>query len=206
MSSINQINHLNSDKLLAIDLNKKNHKTNEASNPQTTEGLEADYTLDLGNAKEEPGVYNGKYKVDLDKVKAMKEETEQRMLDLFRDTSRNTGLKQLGGIRGILDKLRNGEEVSLEIEYTAEDVEKAKQDVAPGGYWSAEKTSDRLLEFAKSLSGGDPSKSALLKDAFIKGFEEVKEMFGGKLPELSEETYAMTIEKFDAWANEASGV
>ena len=94
----------------------------------------------------------------------------------------------------------------MEIEYTAEDVEKAKQDVAPGGYWSAEKTSDRLLEFAKSLSGGDPSKSALLKDAFIKGFEEVKEMFGGKLPELSEETYAMTIEKFDAWANEASGV
>lgn len=204
MSAINQISHLNSENLLPIDLQKKSAKATANVTTEIHEVLEEDYTLELGNTQEESAVYNGKYKVDLEKVKAMKEETDQRMLDLFRDTSRNTGLKQLGGIRGILDKIRNGEEVSLEIEYTAEDVEKAKQEVAEGGYWSAEETSTRLLDFAKALSGGDPSKSAMLKDAFIKGFEEVKEMFGGKLPELSERTYDQTIEKFDAWANEKS--
>jgi hypothetical protein len=142
------------------------------------------------------------YTVDMEKIKAMKEDTDRRMIQLFRDTAKNTGLKQLGGIRGILDKIKNGEEVSLEIEYTAEDVEQAKIDVAEGGYWSAEKTSDRLIDFAKALSGGDPAKSEMLKDAFVKAFEEIEDMFGGRLPELSYKTYDMTMEKFKQWSEE----
>lgn len=141
------------------------------------------------------------YTVDVEKLQQMREETDARMMELFKDTAKGTGLKQLGGIRGILDKLRNSEKVTLEIEYTAEDVEQAKIDVAEGGYWSAKETSDRLVEFAKTISGGDSEKAEMLKDAFIKGFEEIKEMFGAELPELSENTYDLTIEKFENWAN-----
>lgn len=144
----------------------------------------------------------GTYTVDLEKVKAMKDETDQRMLELFKDTARGTGLKQLGGIRGILDKLAQGEKVTLEIEYTAADVEKAKADVAEGGYWSAEETSNRLLDFAKAISGGDKSKASMLQDSFQKAFKEIEDMFGGKLPDLSYDTYNKTIDKFKQWSEE----
>lgn len=147
---------------------------------------------------EEAQVASG-YTVDMEKVLAMKEETDARMVQLFRDTARGTGLKQLGGIRGVLDKIRAGEQVTLEIEYTAEDVEQAKIDVAEGGYWSADETSTRLVDFAKALSGGDPAKAEELKNAFVSAFEEIEEMFGGKLPDLSYETYDMTINKFNEW-------
>jgi len=146
----------------------------------------------------------GKYTVDMEKVQAMKDETDQHLLELFKDTVRGTSLKQLGGVRGILEKLRNGEKVTLEIEYTAKDVEQAKIDVAKGGYWSAEETSTRLVDFAKALSGGNPAKAKMLKEAFVKAFKEIEEMFGGELPDLSYDTYDLTMDKFAAWETESN--
>lgn len=172
---------------------------NSSETYEETSFLAAEYipSQDEPEAKKAPT-----YTVDMEKVKAMKEDTDRRMLELFKDTAKGTGLKQLGGIRGILDKIKNGEKVTLEIEYTANDVEQAKADVAEGGYWSAEKTSDRLVDYAKALSGGDPSKATMLKDAFTTAFKEIEKMFGGKLPELSNQTYDLTLEKFKQWSEE----
>lgn len=177
--------------------------TSNASTPNinatvTSDTLETKDSATYEPSQEEPTA-TSKYTPDMDKVRAMKAETDARMVELFKDTARDTGLKQLGGLRGILDTLANNESVTLEIEYTAEDVAQAKKDVAPDGYWGAEKTSERLLDFAKALSGGDPSKATLLKDAFKKGFDEIKDMFGDKLPKLCEETYDLTLKKFDDW-------
>lgn len=155
------------------------------------------------SAEDKKTIQAAKYEVDFEKIQAMKDETDQRMLQLFKDTAKDTGLKQLGGVRGILEKLRNGEKVTLEIEYTASDVEQAKIDVAEGGYWSADETSSRLVDFAKALSGGNPEKAAMLKDSFVKAFKEIEEMFGGELPELSYNTYDLTMDKFAAWEAEA---
>jgi len=172
---------------------------NESTSYEETSFLAAEYIPSV----EEPNAKKlATYTVDMEKIKSMKEETDRRMLELFKDTAKGTGLKQLGGIRGILDKLEKGEKVTLEIEYTAKDVEQAKIDVAPGGYWSAEETSSRLFDFAKALSGGDSSKSSMLKDAFIKAYKEIEDMFGGNLPDISKQTYDLTIEKFDQWSEE----
>lgn len=67
------------------------------------------------------------------------------------------------------------------------------------GKWSPEAVSDRILEFAKSISGGDKSKIELLRNAVKKGFEDVKGILGGKLPEVSEKTYDLVMKKFDEW-------
>ncbi|KLO23948.1 MULTISPECIES: hypothetical protein [unclassified Marinitoga] len=67
------------------------------------------------------------------------------------------------------------------------------------GQWSPEAVSDRIIEFAKSISGGDKSKINLLKDAVKKGFDDVKGILGGKLPEVSEKTYDLVMKKFEAW-------
>ena len=80
----------------------------------------------------------------------------------------------------------------------------AQADIAEDGYWGIEQTSDRILDFAKALTGGDPDKIEEMKEAFKKGFKQAEETWGGELPEISKKTYDAVLEKFDAWAAENS--
>ena len=41
----------------------------------------------------------------------------------------------------------------------------AQADIADDGYWGVNQTSDRILDFAKALSGGDPEKMEEMKNA-----------------------------------------
>ena len=83
----------------------------------------------------------------------------------------------------------------------AETKAQAQADIAEDGYWGVEKTSDRILDFAKALSGGDTSKAETLLEAFKKGFEEATGTWGKELPEISQKTYDAVLEKFEAWKN-----
>lgn len=78
----------------------------------------------------------------------------------------------------------------------------AQADIAEDGYWGVEQTSERILDFAKALSGGDSSKADELLEAFKKGFEEATSAWGKELPELSQKTYKAVEEKFEAWKAE----
>ena len=80
----------------------------------------------------------------------------------------------------------------------------AQADIAEDGYWGVEQTSDRIVDFAKALTGGDPDKIEEMKEAFKKGFKQAEETWGGELPEISKKTYDAVLEKFDAWAAENS--
>lgn len=75
----------------------------------------------------------------------------------------------------------------------------AQKDIAEDGYWGVEQTSNRLVEFAKALSGGDPSKADTLIGAVKKGFEEAAKAWGGELPEISKKTIDAAIKKMEAW-------
>jgi len=81
----------------------------------------------------------------------------------------------------------------------------ALADIAEDGYWGVEQTSDRILDFAKALTGGDPDKIEEMRDAFEKGFKQATETWGDELPDISQRTYKATMEKFDKWAEEAAG-
>lgn len=76
----------------------------------------------------------------------------------------------------------------------------AQADIAEDGYWGVEQTSERILDFAKALSGGDPSKVEELRDAFEKGFKDATKTWGDELPEISQKTYDAVMKKFDDWA------
>lgn len=80
----------------------------------------------------------------------------------------------------------------------------AQKDIAEDGYWSVNQTSDRIIDFAKALTGGDPSKIEDMRDAFKKGYEQAEKTWGGKLPEISKQTYDAVMEKFDKMAEEAA--
>lgn len=72
--------------------------------------------------------------------------------------------------------------------------------IGEGGDLSPEKVSDRIVEFAKAISGGDLGKLDELKAAIEKGFSEAARILGGELPDVSKKTYDLVMEKLDAWA------
>ena len=91
-------------------------------------------------------------------------------------------------------------------EYTVTEAAKlqAQEDISEDGYWGVEQTSDRIIDFAKALAGGDASKADELLDAFKKGYEEATGAWGKDLPDISKETYKAVEEKFEAWKNESN--
>ena len=79
----------------------------------------------------------------------------------------------------------------------------AQADIAEDGYWGVNQTSQRILDFATALTGGDPNKIEEMRSAFKKGFDQAKEVWGGELPEISQKTYDAVMAGFDKMAKEA---
>jgi hypothetical protein len=77
----------------------------------------------------------------------------------------------------------------------------AQKEIADDGYWGVEKTSDRIVDFAKALTGNDASKADKMIEAFKKGFSEATSAWGKTLPDISQRTYDAVLKKFDAWKN-----
>lgn len=143
----------------------------------------------------------GYVKPDLVKIRQMQAESQQKMLQKMLGTAKDTFIKQAGGLKNILGRALAGEKVEgFDFDFTAADIEQAKKDVADGGYWSAENTSDRLVEFAKAISGGDVKQKDALVASIKEGFKQAEELWGGKLPQISQDTYRLTMEKLDNWA------
>ncbi len=92
-------------------------------------------------------------------------------------------------------------ESSEKVEVDEQAVVEANELISEGGKFSPEAVSDRIVNFAKAISGGDTEKYDLLKDAIEKGFNEARELLGGSLPEISDLTYDLVMDKLDNWAN-----
>ena len=69
-------------------------------------------------------------------------------------------------------------------------------------FWGAEKTANRILDFAKSLAGNDPDNFKKVKDAFEKGFGECSGIWGGNLPDVCNQTAELVRKGFDDWEKE----
>lgn len=138
------------------------------------------------------------YKFDAKKIAEMKNEISLKS-DSFKQMVRDMLQKQGLNVDSILARLDQGEEVDVKID--DETRAKAQENISEDGYWGVKATSKRILDFAKALSNSDPSKIELLKESFKSSYEEVKEAFGGELPEISQQTYDAVMAGFDEWAN-----
>jgi hypothetical protein len=92
-----------------------------------------------------------------------------------------------------------------DIEVTDEMRAEAQEMIDEGGYFSVDETAARMLDFAVALTGGDPSKIELMRDAVQRGFDQAERMFGGELPEISHQTHAAVMNGFDEWAAAGAG-
>jgi len=79
---------------------------------------------------------------------------------------------------------------------------KAQEEISEDGFWGVKQTSARAIEFAKALSGGDPSKAALLRGAIEAGYKAAEKAWGGELPDICKQTQEATLKGLDEWANE----
>ena len=79
----------------------------------------------------------------------------------------------------------------------------AQADIADDGYWGVSQTSQRILDFATALTGGDPDKIEEMRAAFQKGFKQAGKTWGGSLPDISQRTYDAVMQGFDKLAEDA---
>lgn len=102
---------------------------------------------------------------------------------------------------GIESTVQVGEQ---EINLAEISQEEAAELVADDGYFGVEQTSDRIVDFAIGIAGGDPTRIDAIKAGVEQGFNEAKDAFGGWLPDISYDTYDAVMDKLDAWESDSS--
>lgn len=140
------------------------------------------------------------YKADMNLVAKLKADAEARTAQLRSLVEQMMGKQTnaYGAANDIWKFLASGN-------YTVDPATKAQAqaDIAEDGYWGVKQTSDRIIDFATALTGGDPDKLQEMRDAFLEGYKQAEEMWGGELPDISKQTYDAVLEKFDKLAEEA---
>lgn len=80
----------------------------------------------------------------------------------------------------------------------------AQEDISEDGYWGVKQTSERILDFAKALTGGDSSKVEEMRKAIEKGFSQAAKLWGDELPEISQKTHDAVMKGLDEWAKQST--
>lgn len=80
----------------------------------------------------------------------------------------------------------------------------AQEDISEDGYWGVKQTSERILDFAKALAGDDPEKAEQMREAITKGYESAADLWGGELPEISQQTYDAVMKGLDEWKEQSA--
>lgn len=190
---IPNINGVNNANIVASNLEKIQPKTKEKKEEKSEEKKGA---VVFEKAVEENfTTYDGK------KIEALKASVDAKLSQL-RDTVKQMIERQGLKFEDVLEAINSGKLDEIKVEIDEETRLKAQEEISEDGFWGVKQTSERILEFAKTISGGDKSKYDLLKNAIAEGFEKAREAFGGELPEISEQTYKAVMEGLEAWKNE----
>jgi len=140
------------------------------------------------------------YKPDTNLINKMKADADARTAQL-----RSLVEKMMAGQANAYGKANDIWSFLRSGNYTVDAATKAQAqaDIAEDGYLGVNQTSDRIIDFAKALTGGDPDKIEYMRAAFEKGFKKAGKTWGGDLPDISQRTYKAVMEKFDQMAEEA---
>ncbi len=140
------------------------------------------------------------YKPDTNLINKLKADADARTAQL-----RSLVEKMMAGQANAYGKANDIWSFLRKGDYTVDPATKkqAQADIAEDGYWGVNQTSDRIIDFANALTGGDPDKIEDMRAAFEKGFKRAGKTWGGDLPDISQRTYEAVMEKFDKLAENA---
>lgn len=186
---------------------------NESNNQNATTPASAG--VDVGPAavyEKSKGTESPKeYKPDPAKVKKMMDEMnskEESLRTLIRkllnkQAEKNSianGTAKEDAMSDLLNAINSGKEVVVEVD--AEAQKQAQAELSEDGYYGVKKTTERIMDFAKAITGGNPAQAEDMRKAVQEGFKEAEQMWGGKLPQITQDTYDSIMKEFDAWAAE----
>ncbi len=141
----------------------------------------------LGSGRQNPRLYDASLReVGIDKLY---QQLRERVIALLQE-------------QGIAVKIATGDG---EIDLTSLSQEEAQALVAEDGYFGVEQTSERIFRFAVSMVGDDPERLDQVRKGLEQGFREAEEIWGGRLPEISYQTWGAVNEKFGSWIEETFG-
>ena len=141
------------------------------------------------------------YKPDTNLINKLKADADARTAQL-----RSLVEKMMSGQTNAYGKANDIWQFLREGNFTVDPATKAQAqaDIAEDGYWGVKQTSQRILDFANALTGGDPSQIEKMRNAFKKGYEQAEKTWGGKLPDISQQTYDAVMKGFDDMAAAAN--
>ena len=117
---------------------------------------------------------------------------------------KNDGFDLLRGlVMNILEEQGVDTKIAMEggeIDLNSLSQEDAQALIADDGYFGVEQTSDRIVNLAIGIAGGDATRLDAIKEGVEKGFQEALDAFGGWLPDISHQTIDAVMEKLDEWA------
>ena len=179
--------------------------TNQSSAEKSTKVSPADQSakvdkIEIGTKQDASVTYSkiANNKLDAADIASLKAEAEAATENL-RKLVEQLILKQDKNYKNSVED--SSKDLLNKLGITTEDVEAATQAISEDGEFGVKAVSDRLVDFAISISGGDKSKLSELISAIDEGFAAAKDALGGELPEISRQTYDETMRKLNEWAN-----
>jgi hypothetical protein len=82
------------------------------------------------------------------------------------------------------------------------DIAAAQEAISEDGEFGVRKTAERILNFALGATGGDPANLDKIRAAVQTGFDAAREVLGGSLPSISEDTYKAVMDEMARWGRE----
>lgn len=128
---------------------------------------------------------------------SMQTEIIQFSLQVKTDTEKNIQSQNALASFNKLDKnlksslLYNGKPIS---ELTTEE---AAELVSDKGYFGVSQTSQRIIDFVVKGAGDDIERLKSGREGILQGFKDAEKAWGGKMPEISYETLAKSLEAID---------
>ncbi|WDP91007.1 MAG: hydrogenase-4 component G [Desulfobacter sp.] len=75
--------------------------------------------------------------------------------------------------------------------------DEAQELIGPEGYFGIDKTAQRIADFVLEAAGDDVQQLRAGREGILKGFAEAEKAWGGKLPDISYDTLAKSLEAID---------
>ena len=201
-SQIDAYNAYNSAKKISKQEKTEETSSSSASNKAAETGVIYEKSADAAKELDRSGVIYKPNTALVEQLKADQDANKQRLMDMVHDT--------LSGQFSAFKAANGDDEDSIwrflasgKFTVSAAAKEEAQKAISEDGFYGVKNTSDRILEMAKALTGGDPGKIEEMRDAFKKGFDQATKSWGQALPEISSKTYDAVMEGFDNWANES---
>ncbi|MCI8791448.1 MAG: hypothetical protein HFG38_01435 [Eubacterium sp.] len=176
----------------------KNAETTAASKKNTAEDKGVVYEPSSTNAKDSNSTKVTDYSSIVAKMKQEQANHNKQLQDLVDKLLS----KQADKYTSLADMFKN---ITVDPATAAQ----AQKDIGEDGYWGVNQTSDRLVEMAQALSGGDAEKADLMINAIKKGYDQAAKAWGGELPDICQQTVDAATEKLNKWReslNEAQNV